>query len=424
MEESRSIFKNKYTHRQVRDDFPILNRKIKTPDNNSMMPLVYLDNAATTQKPIQVINAVREYYETTNANVHRALHTLGEQATEMYENSRETVREFIGAESTSEIIFTRNTTESINLIAYSWGNKNVKAGDEILLSEMEHHSNIIPWQLLAERTGCVLKFIPFNENGTLDMEAFKSLLNEKTVFVGITHISNVFGTKNDIKTIIEEAHRRSIPVLIDGAQSTPHLSIDVAELDCDFFVFSGHKMYAPMGIGVLYGKEKLLDAMPPFMGGGEMIRSVKLTGSTWNDLPWKFEAGTPNVPGVLGLAEAVNYLETLGMDYIGAYEAELTAYTLKEFRKLTDTVLYGPEKQRTGVFSFTHSYIHPHDMSQFLDRFGIAIRAGHHCAQPLLRKLKISSTSRASISFYNTKEEIDFLIDKIKAAGEYFNHGV
>ena len=300
------LFKNGQSLRQVRADFPLLARQINVPGENTPVPLVYLDNAATSQKPETVIKIETKYYETINANVHRALHTLGEKATEEFEHARESVRSFIGAVKSSEIIFTRNTTESINLVAQSWGGKNVKAGDEIILSEMEHHSNIIPWQLLAERTGCILKFIPFTEQGTLDQDAFRTLITDRTVFVAIIHVSNVFGTENDVSAIISEAHKRDIPVLVDGAQSIPHTPIDVQKLDCDFFTFSGHKMYDPMGIGVLYGKEQLLETMPPFMGGGEMIRSVKLSGSTWNDLPWKFEAGTPNVPGALGLAEAIN----------------------------------------------------------------------------------------------------------------------
>ncbi len=418
------LFKNGQTLQQVRADFPLLARQINVQGGNTPVPLVYLDNAATTQKPETVIQIETKYYETINANVHRALHTLGEQATEEFEHARESIRSFIGAEKSSEIIFTRNTTESINLVAQSWGGKNVKAGDEIILSEMEHHSNIIPWQLLAERTGCILKFIPFTEQGTLDPDAFRTLITDRTVLTAIIHVSNVFGTENDVSAIISQAHKRDIPVLVDGAQSIPHIPIDVQKLDCDFFTFSGHKMYGPMGIGVLYGKENILEAMPPFMGGGEMIRSVKLSGSTWNDLPWKFEAGTPNVPGALGLAEAMQYIENLGIEEIQTYESLLTEYTLAKFQEMKDVILYGLGKHRTGVFSFTQSGIHPHDMAQFLDRFGIAIRAGHHCAQPLMKKLHVSSTSRASLAFYNTEEEIDFLIDKIQAAGDYFNHGI
>ncbi len=415
--------KKKITPETIRSDFPILQHKIKTPEGN-FIPLVYLDNAATSQKPASVIQVENDYYKTINANVHRALHTLGEEATKEYENARETVRNFIGAQHTEEIIFTRNATESINLVASSWGEKNVREGDEIILSEMEHHSNIIPWQLLAEKTGCILKFIPFTDRGTLDLDVFKTLMTAKTVFIGIIHVSNVFGTENNVSFIISEAHKQNIPVLIDGAQSIPHINIDVQKLDCDFFAFSGHKMYGPMGIGVLYGKEKFLESMPPYMGGGEMIRSVKLTGSTWNDLPWKFEAGTPNVPGALGLAEAMHYIENSGFSAIQEYESLLTNYTLEKFKELDEITLYGPETHRTGVFSFTYPGIHPHDIAQFLNRYGIAIRAGHHCAQPLMRKLRVSSTSRASIAFYNTEKEIDFLIDKIKAAGDYFNHGI
>lgn len=424
MSSDSPLFKNGQSLIQVRADFPILGQTLHLPGSSKPTPLVYLDSAATSQKPASVIQREPAFYNTTNANVHRALHTLGERATEEYENARRTVQTFINAKHVSEIIFTRNTTESINLVASSWGGSNVKAGDEIILTEMEHHSNIIPWQLLKEKTGCTLKFIPFTKEGMLDLDIFKSFLNERTVFVGIIHVSNVFGTENNISAVISEAHKQNIPVLVDGAQSIPHMAVDVQKLGCDFFTFSGHKMLGPMGIGVLYGKEHFLDAMPPYMGGGEMIRSVRLSGSTWNDLPWKFEAGTPNVPGALGIEEAIRYLENLGMDEIEAYESFLTEYTLARFRELEDVILYGPETKRTGVFSFTYPGIHPHDMSQFLDRYGIAIRAGHHCAQPVMRKLKVPSTSRASIAFYNTKEEIDYLIEKIKAAGDYFNHGI
>ncbi len=418
------LFKNGQSLRQVRAEFPILGQSLHLQGSSIPVPLVYLDNAATSQKPAAVIQRESAFYNTTNANVHRALHTLGEKATEEYENARKTVQGFINAEHASEVIFTRNTTESINLVAASYGGSHVKAGDEIILTEMEHHSNIIPWQLLKEKTGCVLKFIPFTNEGTLDLDVFKSLITEKTVLIGVIHVSNVFGTENDISEIITEAHKSDIPVLIDGAQSIPHMPIDVQKLDCDFFTFSGHKMFGPMGIGVLYGKEQLLETMPPYMGGGEMIRSVRLSGSTWNDLPWKFEAGTPNVPGALSIEEAIFYIQSLGIDEIQAYESFLTDYTLNRFSELDEVILYGPKTKRTGVFSFTYPGIHPHDMSQFLDRYGIAIRAGHHCAQPVMRKLKVPSTSRASIAFYNTTEEVDYLIEKIKAAGEYFNHGL
>jgi len=417
------IFANGKSLDQVRYDFPILNKKLKLVDTDEVMDLVYLDTAATAQKPISVLDSTSKYYSEQNSNVHRALHTLGEEATELYESTRDKVRDFINAEHRHEVIFTRNTTESINLLASSLGSE-FKADDEIILTEMEHHSNLVPWQLLSDRTGCRLKFIPIDQNGSLELDKLDLLITAKTVLIAVVHISNVFGTVNDIQLIIDKAHRNNIPVLIDGAQSAPHIAVDVQKLDCDFFAFSGHKLYAPMGIGVLYGKEKYLEKMPPFMGGGDMIRSVKLSGSTWNDLPWKFEAGTPNVGGAAGLGAAMKYLEELSFKSISEYENSLTDYAYKKFSEIDVITLYGPSEKRAGVFSFTHEDIHPHDMAQFLDRFGIAVRAGHHCAQPAMRKLKVSAMARASLSFYNTKNEIDFLIEKIIAAGVYFKNGI
>jgi cysteine desulfurase/selenocysteine lyase len=420
---SEWIFANGKSVGEVREEFPILQTKLSLVGSNVPVDLVYLDTAATAQKPKQVIEAISRYYSEQNSNVHRALHTLGEEATAIYESSREKVKSFINAEHSHEIIFTRNTTESINLLASSFGSS-FGPDDEILLTEMEHHSNLVPWQLLSMRTGCSLKFIPINEHGELELEKLNDLLTERTALVGVVHVSNIFGTVNDIKTIIDKAHEMDIPVLIDGAQSIPHMPVDVQELDCDFFAFSGHKLYGPMGIGVLYGKEKYLEKMPPFMGGGDMIRSVKLTGSTWNDLPWKFEAGTPNVGGAAGLGAAIDYVCELSFDYISKYENMLADYAGKLLSDLKDVTLYGPDGYRAGVFSFTHKEIHPHDMAQFLDKFGIAVRAGHHCAQPAMRKLKVSSMARASLSFYNTRSEIDYLVEKINAAGEYFNNGI
>ena len=417
------IFANGKSVDQVRKEFPILHNKINLVGNDSPVDLVYLDTAATAQKPIQVIEAMSSYYREQNSNVHRALHTLGEEATALYEGTRDKVKSFINAAHRHEIIFTRNTTESINLLASSFGSS-FGPDDEILLTEMEHHSNLVPWQLLSMQTGCSLKFIPINEHGELELDKLDDLITERTALVGVVHISNIFGTVNDIKKIIDKAHQMDIPVLIDGAQSTPHMPVDVQELDCDFFAFSGHKLYGPMGIGVLYGKEKYLEKMPPYMGGGDMIRSVKLTGSTWNDLPWKFEAGTPNVGGAAGLGTAIDYLNELSFDSISKYENMLTDYAGKLFSGIKDVTLYGPIGHRAGVFSFTHNELHPHDMAQFLDRFGIAVRAGHHCAQPAMRKLKVSSMARASLSFYNTKSEIDYLMEKINAAGEYFRNGI
>lgn len=417
------IFANGKSVQQIRDDFPILGQKITLVGNPIQADLVYLDTAATSQKPQSVIMAEDRYYTRQNSNVHRALHTLGEEATRVYEGARDKVRSFINAEHSHEIIFTRNTTESINLVAASFGSS-LGPQDEVLLTEMEHHSNLVPWQLLSEKTGCKLKFIPIDQNGELELDKLDKLLTPETALVGVVHISNVFGTVNDIDQIIARAHSMNIPVLIDGAQSTPHIPIDVKKLDCDFFAFSGHKMYGPMGIGVLYGKEKFLEKMPPYMGGGDMIRSVRLTGSTWNDLPWKFEAGTPNVAGAAGLEEAIDYMNDLGFKSITKYENMLSGYAARLFKDLKDVKLYGPSGHRAGVFSFTHKALHPHDMAQFLDSYGIAVRAGHHCAQPAMRKLKVSSMARASLSFYNTKKEIDFLIEKINDAGDYFKNGI
>jgi cysteine desulfurase / selenocysteine lyase len=417
------VFANGKSVGEIREEFPILQNKLKLVGTKIPVDLIYLDTAATAQKPLQVLEAVNRYYREQNSNVHRALHTLGEEATAVYEKSRDKVRSFINAEHRHEIVFTRNTTESINLVASSFGSF-LGPDDEILLTEMEHHSNLVPWQLLSERTGCTLKFIPINQDGELELDKLDNLLTEKTALLGVVHISNIFGTINDIKSIIDKAHSLDVPVLIDGAQSTPHMAIDVQELDCDFFAFSGHKLYGPMGIGVLYGKEKYLDKMPPYMGGGDMIRSVKLSGSTWNDLPWKFEAGTPNVGGAAGLGSAIDYLDNLDFKYISDYENMLSNYAEKLFSKIEGIKLYGPNGRRSSVFSFTHKDLHPHDMAQFLDSFGIAVRAGHHCAQPAMRKLGVSSMARASLSFYNTLSEIDFLVEKINAAGEYFKNGI
>lgn len=417
------IFANGKSVGEIREEFPILQKKINLVGNDNPVDLVYLDTAATAQKPLKVIEAMSLYYREQNSNVHRALHTLGETATAVYEGTRDKVQSFINAEHRHEIIFTRNTTESINLLASTFGSS-LGPDDEILLTEMEHHSNLVPWQLLSMRTGCKLKFIPISQNGELELDELDKLISEKTALVGVVHISNIFGTVNDIKKIIDKAHSMDIPVLIDGAQSIPHMPIDVQDLDCDFFAFSGHKLYGPMGIGVLYGKEKYLENMPPYMGGGDMILSVKLNGSTWNDLPWKFEAGTPNVGGAAGLGAAMDYVGELGFEYIIDYENMLSKYAGKLFSEIEDIKLYGPSGQRASVFSFTHKDLHPHDMAQFLDRFGIAVRAGHHCAQPAMRKLKVSSMARASFSFYNTRSEIKYLIEKINEAGEYFNNGI
>ena len=406
----------------LRRDFPILSRKLPVAGNKgAVRRLVYLDNAATSQKPRQVTEALTRYYEESNANVHRALHRLGEEATAAYEESRGTVGRFIGARSPTEIVFTRGTTESINLVAAAWGRKNVGPGDEILLTEMEHHSNLIPWQLLAAERNATLRFIPFGDDGALQLEALDELLTERTKLVALTHMSNVFGTINPVRRIIETAHERNIPVLLDGAQSVPHLPVDVKELDCDFLAFSGHKMCGPTGIGVLYGKERLLEDMPPYQGGGEMIASVWLDRATWNDLPYKFEAGTPNIAGAVGLKNAVDYLAKLGMDAVRRHEEELTRYALARLRELDDITFHGEAPERGGVVSFSLGEIHPHDIAQFLDNEGVAIRAGHHCAYPIMRKLGVAATARASLYLYNTTEEIDLFVDALRRTREFFH---
>lgn len=408
---------------EVRNDFPILKENFSGP-KNSVLPLVYLDNAATTQKPQQVLDAMQYYYRHQNANVHRAIHKLGERATTAYEDSRKRISRFINARSHREIVFTRGTTEAINLVAHSWGRKFIGRGDEILLSEMEHHSNLIPWQLLAKETGAVLRFIPFSRsNGTLQIGHLEEMINERTRLISVTHMSNVFGTINPVRGLIQKAHDHHIPVMLDGAQSVPHLPTDVQELDCDFLAFSGHKMCGPTGIGVLYGKEKLLEEMEPFQGGGEMIGSVWLDKATWNEVPHKFEAGTPDIAGAIGLAAAIDYLDRLGMERITLYEQKLTTYALSKMREISGMRIFGMAPFRGGVISFYLGKIHPHDMAQFLDSKGIAVRAGHHCAQPLMRKLEIPATTRASFYFYNTFSEIDFLIDNLKQALEYFGYG-
>jgi cysteine desulfurase/selenocysteine lyase len=399
---------------KYRGDFPILNEKVHGK------PLVYLDNAASTQKPIQVIDSISDYYLHYNSNVHRAIHALGERATEAFENARRRIAKFIGAPSEKQIIFTRGTTEAINLVACGWGRKFITDGDEIILSEMEHHSNLIPWQLLAKEVGAKLKFIPFKEDGTIDFPVFETLLNSHTKLVAITHMSNVFGTINPVKRIVQMAHDRGIPVLFDAAQSVPHLPLSVEHLNCDFLAFSGHKMLGPTGIGILYAKSQILENMNPYQGGGEMISSVWFEEATWNEIPHKFEAGTPNIAGAIGLAKAVEYLENVGMVNLTLYEQELTTYALEKMAKIPGMKIYGSAPERGGVISFNLGEIHPHDLSHFLDQQGIAVRAGHHCAQPVMRKLNIAATTRLSFYFYNTKEEIDYTVDQLKKAKEFF----
>jgi cysteine desulfurase/selenocysteine lyase len=406
--------KKKFDPFQYRDDFPILKQIVNGKK------LVYFDNAATTQKPIQVIQAIRDYYEQSNANVHRAIHMLGERATADYEGARSKVGDFINAESARQIIFTRGTTESINLVANAWGRKFISNGDEIILSEMEHHSNLIPWQILAKEVGARLKFIPFKDNGTIDFPVFSSLLTGRTRLIAITHMSNVFGTINPVMRIIKMAHDRGIPVLLDAAQSVPHVPVDVQHLNCDFLAFSGHKMLAPTGIGALYAKGQILENMDPYQGGGEMINSVWLENATWNEIPHKFEAGTPNIAGAIGLAAAIDYLNQIGMVPLTLYEQDLTTYALERMREIDGIIIYGSAPARGGVISFNLGEIHPHDLAQFLDQQGIAVRAGHHCAQPIMRKLNIAATTRVSLYLYNTKDEIDYFVKQLHEAIKFF----
>jgi cysteine desulfurase/selenocysteine lyase len=390
--------------KNIREDFPIFTERA---DN-----FVYLDSSATTLKPQTVIDAVADYYSKYSANVHRSIYSIGEKATEKYEGSRSKVAKLINANSNS-IIFTRGTTESINLVAYTWARKNLKSGDEILLTEMEHHSNLIPWQLCAEETGAVLKFIPFNEDGTLDLSDPEKWFTNKTKLVAVIHQSNVFGTVNPIKDIIKLAKGVGAVTLIDAAQSVPHQKVDIQDLDCDFLAFSGHKMLGPTGVGVLYGKPEILEEMPPFMGGGEMIRTVSLNESTWNDIPWKFEAGTPNIAQAIGLGSAIDYINEIGLDKIHEHEQDILTYALEKMQKIPEVNIYGSADERGAVISFNLKNIHPHDLSQLLDNDGIAIRAGHHCAQPIMKKLGVSATGRASFYLYNSKEDVDRLCESL-----------
>jgi len=402
------------TVEDVREDFPILDRRV------GGKALAYLDNAATSQKPREVLEAIRVYYEHSNANVHRALHTLGEEATASFEEARKKIQRFVNAEKPCEIVYTRGTTEAINLVACAWAQRFLSEGDVVLLTEMEHHSNLVPWQLACERRGCRLQFIPVEPDGTLDLQKAERSWDPHTRMVALTHVSNVLGTVNDVKAVAALAHARGAAVLVDGAQAVPHFRVDVRDLDCDFYAFSSHKMCGPMGIGVLYGKEKVLDAMPPWMGGGEMIRAVTLERSTWNDLPWKFEAGTPNVEGAIGLGVAIDYLHGLELRHIAAWEEELGRYALQRLYGAPGVTLYGKAEHRGSAFSFTLGSVHAHDVAQFLDREGIAVRAGHHCAQPLMRKLGVPATVRASLSFYNTFAEIDRLAEALEGALRFY----
>ena len=404
---------------KVRADFPILHQEVNGK------PLVYLDNAATSQKPLLVLNTIRDYYEQYNSNVHRGVHTLGAKATDAYEAARDKVAAFVNAASRQEIVFTRNASEAINLVAYSWGTSNLQQGDEIILSVMEHHSNLIPWQMLAQRTGAVLKFVELTETEEFDLEQFKSLISERTKLVSTVHVSNTLGCINPVQEIIAIAHQYGAKVLIDACQSVPHMPIDVQKMDCDWLVASGHKMCGPTGIGFLYGKLQLLRSMPPFLGGGEMIADVFLDHATYADLPYKFEAGTPAIAEAIALGAAVDYLSGLGMNNIYAYEAELTGYLFEQLQQIPEIRTYGPQPKvaglgRAALAAFTAGDVHPHDLSTILDQAGIAIRAGHHCTQPLHRYLVAQSTARASLSFYNTREEIDVFITALKEAVDFF----
>ncbi len=391
---------------KIRTDFPILNEEAYPG-----VPLVYLDNAASSQKPRQVIEAMTEYYQNYHANVHRGIHRLSEEATNRYEGARAKVARFINAPDASQIIWLRNATEGFNLVAYTWGRVNIQAGDEILLTEMEHHANLVPWQMLAEEKGAVLRFIPFKENGTLDLTDLSSLLTEKTKLFSFTAMSNVFGTITPVKELVKAGHDVGAVVMVDAAQSVPHQPVDVQDLDCDFLAFSGHKMCGPTGIGVLYGKRELLEAMPPFMGGGDMIRRVHLTHSTWNEIPWKFEAGTPSIAEAIGLGTAVDYLTAIGMDNIHAHEQFITNYALEALSEVPGVKLYGPPAaQKGGVAAFSLDGVHPHDIAELVDKEGIAIWAGHHCAMPLHKILGVSATARASFYLHTTTEEIDKLV--------------
>ncbi|MGE5624306.1 MAG: SufS family cysteine desulfurase [Bacillota bacterium] len=397
-----------------RRDFPILAMKVRGK------PLVYLDNAATSQKPQAVIDAISHYYEAQNANVHRGVHYLSETATAAYEAAREKIRTFINAASIHEVIYTRGTTESINLVAQSYGRSRLMAGDEIILSEMEHHSNIVPWQLLAEQTGAVLKVIPITDAGELLPGAYEKLFSERTRLVAIGHVSNALGTVNPIKAMIAYAHERGVRVVVDGAQAVPHMRVDVRDLDCDFYAFSGHKMFGPTGIGILYAKEALLASMPPWQGGGEMIRTVRMNGSTWNELPHKFEAGTPDIAGAVGLGVAVDYLEKAGLDGIQAYERELLAYATDRIGSIRGVRLVGTARHKASVLSFVMDGIHPHDLGTIVDREGVAIRTGHHCAMPVMERFGLPATARASLAFYNTRGDVDALASALEKAREVF----
>lgn len=407
--------KSSFDVEAIRKDFPILNREVQGN------PLVYLDNAATSQKPQSVIDKLVSYYSEINANVHRGVHTLSQEATEEYEGARSKVRNLINAKEDAEIIFTRGTTEGINLVAQTLGVQRVGEGDEVIISNMEHHSNVVPWQILCDQIGAHLRVVPINDDGELLMDEYEKLLSPRTKLVSIVHLSNALGTINPVKDIVAIAHQHGVPVLLDGAQSAPHLPVDVQDLDCDFYTFSGHKLYGPTGIGILYGKRELLESMPPFQSGGDMIKSVTFEKTLYNDLPYKFEAGTPHIAGAIGLGAAVDYVNTIGLDRAAAYEHELLEYGTEQLQAIEGLKLIGTAQHKSGVLSFLLEGIHPHDIGTVLDTQGIAIRTGHHCTQPLMQRFQIPATARASLAFYNTKAEIDALVEGIHKTFEVFS---
>ncbi len=401
---------------KVRSDFPVLQQEVRPG-----VPLIYLDSAASSQKPVQVIEAMNDYYRHYHSNVHRGIHALSEKATNAYEGAREKIARFINAPASHEVIYVRNATEGMNLVALCWGRHTLQAGDEILLTEMEHHANLVPWQMVAGETGATIRYVPFNEDGTLDLSGLSSLLTEKTRVFSFTAMSNVFGTITPVKELVEAAHQVGAIAVVDAAQSVPHMPVDVQELGCDFLVFSGHKMCGPTGIGVLYGKEALLEEMPPFMGGGDMIRRVTLEGSTWNDLPWKFEAGTPSIAEAIGLGAAVDYLSELGMENVHRHEQDITGYALEALSEIRGLRLLGPPAaQKGGVAAFAVEGVHPHDIAQLLDEDGIAIRAGHHCAMPLHQKLGLSASARASFYIHTQRGEVDLLVESLERVKKVF----
>ncbi|MCZ8513470.1 cysteine desulfurase [Paenibacillus filicis] len=403
---------------EIRKQFPILHQEVNGH------PLVYLDSAATSQKPVSVIEAVKHYYEWDNANVHRGVHTLGSRATDAYEGAREKVRAFINAKSTEEIIFTRGTTTALNLVATGYARAVCKEGDEIVITPMEHHSNLIPWQQVAKATGAVLKYIQLQPDGSINLESVEKAVTERTKIVSVTYVSNVLGIVNPVKEIAEIAHRNGAKIVVDGAQSTPHLKVDVQALDCDFYALSGHKMCGPTGIGSLYGKKELLQEMEPIEFGGEMIDHVGLYDSTWKDLPWKFEGGTPIIAGAVGLGAAIDFLESIGLDQIERHEHELTAYAIERMQEIDGLSIYGPLKNRAGLVTFNLDDVHPHDVATVLDAEGVAVRAGHHCCQPLMRWLNVTATARASFYLYNTEEDVDRLVASLRKAKEYFGYAI